>query len=171
MENAVDALKIAFAIFVFVLAITLTFSMISKAKSTADSVLYYADETNYYDHVESKIENRTVSVADVISSLHRYYKESLCVTINLNGEQREADNAIRVFDLTKKYADTDEIEKEIAKYINDELLYINDNNYVFEEEFVEIPISGIYETGDDGTQIVLSSGGKKVYVTYTLISK
>ena len=38
----------------------------------------------------------------------------------------------------------------------------------YTEEFVEVPISGIYETGEDGTQITLSSGGNKLYVTYTL---
>lgn len=37
----------------------------------------------------------------------------------------------------------------------------------FKEEFVEIPISGIYEYGSDGSELVLSSGGKKVYITYT----
>ena len=39
MENAVDALKIAFAVFVFLIALTVTFSMIAKVKSTAEYVL------------------------------------------------------------------------------------------------------------------------------------
>ena len=54
MENATDALKIAFAIFVFVIAITLTFSLISQAKSTSDYVLSYSDRTNFYEHSDSK---------------------------------------------------------------------------------------------------------------------
>ena len=39
----------------------------------------------------------------------------------------------------------------------------------FTEEFVEIPLSGIYEYGSDGTELVISSGGKKVYIIYTQI--
>jgi len=86
MENATDALKIAFAMFVFVIAITLTFSLVSQAKSTADVVLYHSDETNFYEYEYSKGEdskNRIVSVAEVIPTLYRYYKESIGVTVNL----------------------------------------------------------------------------------------
>lgn len=165
MENAADALKIAFAIFVFVLAITITFSIISQAKSTADVVLYHSDKTNFYEHVDSKENNRTVSVTEVISTLYRYYKESISVTVNL-GEQGET----RTFDLSNASSNISTIEEELEEYIKNNLL---DENIVgtdvkFEEEFVEVPISGIYETGEDDTQITLSSGGKKVYVTYTL---
>ena len=160
MENAADALKIAFAIFVFVVAITVTFSVIGQAKSTADSVLYFSDDTNFYEHLSSKEPNRTVSVSEVISALYRYYKESLCVTVDLNGDST-------TFDLSNSYATTTAIENNIAKYVEDNLLELGDDAK-FTEEFVEIPISGIYDEGEDGSEIILSSGGNKVYVTYTL---
>lgn len=161
MENATDALKIAFAIFVFVLAITVTFGVISQAKSTADTVLYYSDDTNFYEHLSSKDSNRIVSVSEVISTLYRYYKESLCVTIDLGNENT------RTFDLNNSSATTASIEKDIAKYVESNLLDLGDDAK-FTEEFVEIPISGIYDEGEDGSEIILSSGGNKVYVTYTL---
>ncbi|MBQ2917479.1 MAG: hypothetical protein IJE59_04900 [Clostridia bacterium] len=159
MENATDALKIAFAIFVFVIAITLTFSLISQAKSTSDYVLSYSDRTNFYEHSDSKDKNRIVSVTEVISNLYRYYKESLCVTVVLGEEEHK-------FDLSNTYSTTAQIEKKLSKFITDTLLK-NYSDVTFKEEFVEVPVSGIYQTGEDGTQITLSSGGKKLYITYT----
>lgn len=160
MENATDALKIAFAIFVFVLAITVTFGIISQAKSTADTVLYYSDDTNFYEHLSSKDSNRIVSVSEVISALYRYYKESLCVTVDLNGNST-------TFDLNNSSATITSIESNIAEYVEDNLLELGDDAK-FTEEFVEVPISGIYDRGEDGSEITISSGGNKVYVTYTL---
>lgn len=159
MENAADALKIAFAIFVFVVAITVTFGIISQAKSTADTVLYYSDDTNFYEHLSSKDSNRIVSVSEVISALYRYYKESLCVTVDLNGNST-------TFDLNNSSATITAIENDIAEYVDNNLLELE--NATFTEEFVEVPISGIYDEGEDGSEIILSSGGNKVYVTYTL---
>ena len=39
MENAVDALKIAFAVFVFVMALSITMYMFTIALETSDTVL------------------------------------------------------------------------------------------------------------------------------------
>ncbi len=163
MENAADALKIAFAIFVFIIAITVTFGIISQAKSTADTVLYYSDDTNFYAHLSSKDPNRTVSISEVIATLYRYYKESLSVTIVL------AEDNSRTFDLSNSYSTTAAIEEDLAEYIEKNLLTLNQKS-TFTEEFVEVAISGQYSKGDDGTEITVVSGGSKVYVTYTLQS-
>lgn len=161
MEDAADALKIAFAVFVFVIAITLLFALTSQAKSTADYVLYYNDETNFYSHFDGG--EREVSVSEIISTLYRYYKESISVTVNLTGLSETFDLA------TETYSTEQAIQEKIGTYIKDNLLSLPENAK-FSEEFVEVPISGIYMTGEDGTQITLSSGGSKVYVTYTLNS-
>jgi hypothetical protein len=163
MENAADALKIAFAIFVLITALTITFLLISQAKSTADSVMFYSDKTNFYEYKASESENREVPVTEVISALHRYYKESISVTIVLgNG----ADDT-RTFDLTNLYLGTATIQQDLEKYIADNLQNLPLET-VFIEEFVEVPINGKYQSGEDGTEITLTEGGKKVYVTYTL---
>lgn len=114
MENATDALKIAFAVFVFVLAITITFSFISQAKNTSDVVLYYADDTNFYDYESSSKKNRTVDVSEVISSLYRYYKESIAVTIDLNNGKDP-----KTFDLTTSNVSMNEIENNLKNYISE----------------------------------------------------
>lgn len=173
MENATDALKIAFAIFVFVIAITVAFSLISQAKTTSDHILFYADKTNFYDRLDSKETNRVVSTSDVISTLYKYYKESLGVTIELGSNDTYkfdlnlSKSDLEKFGLSQAPATEKEAENMIEKFINDKLLknYANDK---FVEEFVEVPISGIYEFGEDDTEITLSSGGKKVYITYRL---
>ena len=159
MEDAADALKIAFAVFVFVIAITLLFALTSQAKSTADHVLYYNDETNF--HIPFPGGEREVSTSEIISTLYRYYKESISVTININGSSETFDLA------TETYSTEQAIQERIGTYIQDKLLSLPEDAK-FSEEFVEVPISGIYMTGEDGTQITLSAGGSKVYVTYTL---
>lgn len=172
MENAADALKIAFAMFVFVIAITVTFSLVSQAKSTADVVLYHSDETNFYEYRGSSNYNRTVSIAEVIPTLYRYYTESVGVTVNLlNGGTYKTytfdlNNKEDIFIEKSKLTSEADREDNLKKFIND-ILFVLPKDTKFTEEFVEIPISGIYEYGLDGTELVLSSGGKKVYITYT----
>ena len=160
MEDAADALKIAFAVFVFVIAITLLFALTSQAKSTADYVLYYNDETNF--HLPFPGGEREVAGSEVISTLYRYYKESISITIDVG------DGSPATFDLaTETYSTEQAIQERLGTYIKDKLLSLLEDAK-FSEEFVEVPISGIYMTGEDGTQITLSAGGSKVYVTYTL---
>ena len=168
MENAADALKIAFAVFIFIVAITVAFTMISKAKTTGDYVLFYNDKTNFYENIDSKEKNRIVSRAEVISTLYRYYKESLSVTVDLSAWTGMSP-AKRTFDLANsKYADINEIENDLKNYISYSLsgLY---GEAKFIEEFVEIPTSGIYQSAEDGSEIAITSGDKKMYVTYTLV--
>lgn len=160
MENVADALKIAFAVLVFVIAITITFYFISQAKNTSDTVLYYADDTNFYEYANSAETNRTVNVSEVIATLYRYYKESVAVTIKIG-------NKVNTFDLTTANKSMNEIENELANYIENNLLKLNSNNK-FKEEFIETPISGIYISGEDDTQLTITPGGRKLYVIYTL---
>ena len=83
MENAVDALKIAAAVLVFVIALTIAFALLSQAKATSDIMLFASDKTNYYTYSNKadNTEGRIVGADVVISSLYRYYKESVVVRI------------------------------------------------------------------------------------------
>lgn len=178
MENAADALKIAFAVLVFIIAITIIFLMVSKVRSTADVVLYYSDNTNYYDYydyneegLKDEMGNRIVTVSDIVSTLYRYYKESVAVTIIIGSDTYCFDigNESLMEDETKQSIATIEgKERNLSKFINNILMSYK--NTTFSEEFSEIHTSGIYSTGSDGTQITLSSGAKKVYVIYTQIT-
>lgn len=171
MENAADALKIAFAVLVFIIAITIIFVMISKVKSTADVVLYYSDKTNFYEHYEERNKdgkgNRIVTASEIIATLYRYNKETVAITIIMDGQTYYFDvgNEYVVDGETKQtIASIEGKERNRGKFINDKL---KNCSYKFIEEFSETPIDGKHLIGSDGSEITLSSNGKKVYVTYT----
>lgn len=82
MENAVKALEMAFAVMVFVLALSVSVFAFNQAKSTSDELLYRKDETNYYDYQEATgkaAENRIVGLETIIPTLYKYYKEDYTV--------------------------------------------------------------------------------------------
>lgn len=89
MENAVDALKVAFAILIFALAIALTFSVISNIRHTSDVLFEMSDSNKYYiEGLEGYTyitagtdDNRQVGVETIIPTIYRYYKENFGVTI------------------------------------------------------------------------------------------
>ena len=88
MENAVEALKMAFAVMVFVIALSVSMIAFNQAKSTSDILLYKQDEASYYDYTEETgkaAENRIVGIETIIPTLYKYYKENYTVVF------READ--------------------------------------------------------------------------------
>ena len=99
MENAVDALKMAFAVFVFIMAIVLTINIFGQIRQTSDMVLSLSDRTNFYEYVEENDNNarttRVVGVETIIPMLYRYTNEALSIVIkDQNGQ------IIQVFDVT-----------------------------------------------------------------------
>lgn len=100
MENAVDAIKMAFGMMVFVIAMSATMYLFNAVSSTSQVLLYAADETNYYDNIEidesagESITTRKVNVETIIPTLYRYYKENFAVQIyNKNGKM------VQIFDV------------------------------------------------------------------------
>lgn len=85
MENAVDALKIGFALLVFAIAVALTFSVIGQARVVADIVFQATDKTNFYDYATEESyntrEDRIVSFETMLPTIHRYAKEQYAVSI------------------------------------------------------------------------------------------
>ena len=93
MENAVDALKIAFGVFVLTMALSIGMYMFNQAKATADVVLASSDTETYAmytDEIEG-IEtttggDRVVGLETIIPTLYKYYKENYTVVfLNSNG--------------------------------------------------------------------------------------
>ena len=86
MENAVDAIKIAFAVFIFTLALALAFLVVGQAKATSDIVLAMTDKTNDYEYVSisdnnSQNNERIVGFETILPVIYRYAKEQYAVTI------------------------------------------------------------------------------------------
>ncbi len=82
MENAVEALKMAFAVMAFVIALSVSMISFNKVKKVSDIVLYTKDETNYYEYQEAKgkaAENRIVGLETIIPTLYKYYNENYTI--------------------------------------------------------------------------------------------
>ena len=97
MDNAVDAIKMAFGMLVFVIAMTATIYLFNSATATTKVLLYAADKTNYYDNIEIKnedITNRNVNIETIIPTLYRYYKENFAVQIF-----KKDGTLVQIFDL------------------------------------------------------------------------
>lgn len=101
MEDAVDALKMAFSVFAFVLALAIVFAMFSQAREVSDIVLAKTDSTYFTEWIppgETNNENtsRRVGIETIIPMLYRYYKEKLVVDVitsnnDLNNEKFDLD--------------------------------------------------------------------------------
>lgn len=102
MENAADALKMAAAILIFIVAIASSFSLFGIAKQTADSIIGMRDKQAYLEAAEldngilytssdaitsgtitglTTNGDRIVDTSDVVSTIYRYSKEKYGVTI------------------------------------------------------------------------------------------
>ena len=96
MDNAVEAMNMAFAMIVFIIALSATMYLLNTAASTSQLLLYYTDESNYLDNIDviGDVRKRRVNVESMIPTLYRYYKENFAVQIyNLSGEM------VQIFDV------------------------------------------------------------------------
>ena len=157
MENAADALKIAFAVFVFVIALTIVFSLLGKIKETADAILFYSDKTNYYSWQKGSLKNgRVVGEDAIISALNNYKAESLYITITeANGKKIES------------FVPLDGKTTEDILYFIDTRL--NTDKTTYYENVTEVTLGGSYVYADDGTKVTVEPGRIITYVTYTKI--
>ncbi len=82
MENATEALKMAGAVLIFVLAISIIILAFGQVRETSDIILSYKDrETEYINdeenrYYETNTSVRTVSLETVIPSIFRAYLEN-----------------------------------------------------------------------------------------------
>ena len=85
MENAVDAIKIAFGLLVFAIAIALTFSVIGQVRATSDIIFTLNDKTQFYEYTTEEDYNtninRIVGLETILPTIHRYATEQYAVTI------------------------------------------------------------------------------------------
>lgn len=152
MENVSDALKMAFAIFVFIIALSIVFFLLSEIKSTADSIMFDSDKTNYFAWETGSLENgRIVGIDTVISTLKNYTKQSTYVIIEDSSGSTEYN-----FSTTKE---------EIENFINSNIK--KTDRYL--ENIREITTGGKYKVAEDGTRVTIQPGTTRTYVIYTKI--
>ena len=101
MDDVVTALMMAFAVLVFIIALSLSMYMFSQVTTTAETLSFYSDRTRFYDNIKLTKEEtgkdcteRLVNTDTIIPTLYRYYKENFCVKIyGTDG------NLIQIFDV------------------------------------------------------------------------
>lgn len=85
MEDAVDALKMAFSVLIFVIGLAIVFNMFALAREASDIVIAKTDNT-YFDQYafadEEKTGGREVGIETIIPTLYRYYIEKSEIDIN-----------------------------------------------------------------------------------------
>jgi len=78
MENAAEALKIAFAVMMFTMALTLSISSFSSARQAAEAIIEMRDRETEYTYVEpTKNLTRTVGIETIVPSMYKAYKENI----------------------------------------------------------------------------------------------
>lgn len=77
MENAVEALKIAGAMLMFVLALTLSISSFSTANASINAITTMYDKDTEYKYVKPASDfTRTVGIESIIPAMYQAYEES-----------------------------------------------------------------------------------------------
>ena len=77
MENVADALKMAAAVFAFVLALGVSISSFSQARYTADVLIQYADRDTVTQYAEDVgVRTRIVGKETIVPTIYRAYKEN-----------------------------------------------------------------------------------------------
>lgn len=107
MEDVVQALIMGFSLLVFVIGFSVAMYMFSQVTTTAETLVFYADTTAYYDNVkiddtktisdDEEIRDgkaRIVNAETIIPTLYRYAEEEFCVKI-----YDDDNNLIQIFDL------------------------------------------------------------------------
>ena len=154
MENAADALLMGFAVLIFVIALSVSFSTLAQAKSTADVILFYSDRENFQEPLdtdESVVKGgRIVGIDTVISTIYRCSKEGFIANI----DDDEDGTYEYVFEYTGK--NKPRINALICEFIE------KHKGKKYKEEYAEVITSGtVY--GDTLEEDV----GKKMYIYYT----
>ena len=177
MENASQALIIAFSIIIFVIALTISISMFSMARATSDFVIFKSDKTNYYEYNRvdetSKRNARVVSMEAIVPTLYRYYKENYRVEFYDNeGKQLEiyesAGNPIYYFDVDDEIergepwiGSQESFKNNVDKIVKEKLIpsYGNDR---FEEKYS----TEIFTKNDDTGNVTEEDKKEKIVIKY-----
>lgn len=115
MENAAEALKMAAAVLIFVLALSISINSFSEVRQTSQTILNYRDreyETTYVEDNGST--ERLVGAETIIPSIYKIYQENYKIIFNIEnigylykkkiteGENKGQDEEINYIDLQKE---------------------------------------------------------------------
>ena len=185
MENAVDALKIAFGFMMFVLALTLSISSFSSANSTVKAIVQMNDRETEYTYIEpSKNRTRTVVIETIVPTMYRAYYENIEIkffdsdgTTDLILYKKKNEDgsktAINSIDMTIN-SDMQLVDLLLSGDINSDKYSLTETisegglyNYLSDKKFIE-NLGEYYQ--DDSPNTPQAMKVKKRVITYTLIN-
>lgn len=121
MENAVDAIKMAFAVLVFVAALSLAMFSFTQVRQVTARITDESDMQEYYSQLRLEDINsvkinsrREVGVETIIPTLYRYYKENYTVLFysgKLDGEGKLIEDETNPISLYTTETDNKYLEK------------------------------------------------------------
>ena len=76
MENAVDALKMAAGVLVFVLALSISINAFGQVRVVATEILSYSDSEYNTDYISGGDTTRTVNLETIIPTMYKAYAEN-----------------------------------------------------------------------------------------------
>lgn len=157
MENATDALKMAAAVLIFVLALSISINAFGEARRTSQVILDYRDREYDYTYITSGTTQRQVGLETIIPSIYKAYKENYKIIFDMkeindkNGlysKKNENGNydEINYIDLEKEVLGSDKQKEEFIKAI----IYGKKNiSAEYKKEFSDLGINlkdeGIYD--------------------------
>ena len=99
MENAVEALKIAGAVLLFILALSLSISSLSQANSAVSDITTMYDREFMYSYIEpSKGLTRKVGVDTIVPTMYEAYEENIKIIF-----RNSAGGSIPIYYKTNQY--------------------------------------------------------------------
>lgn len=157
MENATDALKMAAAVLIFVLALSISINAFGEARRASQVILDYRDREYDYTYITSGTTQRQVGLETIIPSIYKAYKENYKIIFDIqnindkNGlysKKNENGNydEINYIDLEKEVLGSDKQKEEFIKAI----IYGKKNiSAEYKKEFSDLGINlkdeGIYD--------------------------
>lgn len=161
MDNATDALKMAAAVLIFVLALSISINAFGEARRASQVILDYRDREYDYTYITSGTTQRQVGLETIIPSIYKAYKENYKIIFDIqnindkNGlysKKNENGNydEINYIDLEKEVLGSDKQKEEFIKAI----IYGKDSiPDEYKKEFSDLGINlkddGIYARIED----------------------
>lgn len=124
MENATDALKMAGAVLIFVLAISIIILAFGQVRETADIILDYKDRETTYIYYEDGGTERTVNLETIIPTMFRAHLENYKIVF-----KDSSGNPITIYTVTQSDGTTKIDKKSID--LNEEILGDNEKKAEF----------------------------------------
>lgn len=143
MENVADALRMAFGVLVFVIAISITVSLVSQANATTNQIFNNMDKITYLEQAVGSTEaanHRIVGMETIIPTIYRYSVENVGVTIvrKVSGKYQlvarydlETDKVAAHITNMKMFESKPE-NKKIHTYIQSAMSYYRHINYLID---------------------------------------